>query len=98
MPNKLKDRLSYLKDVKAYKRWLKKNYFTEYKSDESYTEVISKRWLEEGPEQYPCYVIRMCTSCNYEETEPFFIYGNELMDMALTVQRAAAIEGNADAE
>ncbi|AJJ54200.1 hypothetical protein BZ17_715 [Yersinia pseudotuberculosis IP 32953] len=31
-----------------------------------------------------------------EETEPFFIYGDDLTDMVLTVQQAG--EGNADAE
>lgn len=95
MPNKLTDRLSYLKDARAYKRWLKKNYFYDYHNDK---EVISKRWLEEGPEKYPCYVMQVCTSCNYEESEPFFIYGDDLTDMAATIQRATAVEGNADAE
>lgn len=98
MPNKLKDRLSYLKDVRAYKRWLKKNFFTDYKSDESYIEVVSKRWVKDGPERYPCYVMSVCVSCNYQESEPFFIYSTDLMDMAMTIQRATAIEGNADAE
>ncbi|CAM3454634.1 hypothetical protein YEEN111655_11795 [Yersinia entomophaga] len=84
MANRLKEQLSYIKNINSYKRWLRKNYFYDYRNDK---QVISKRWLEEGPEKYPCYVIRMCTSCNYEETEPFFIYGDDLIDMSLTIQR-----------
>ncbi|HHL2710472.1 TPA: hypothetical protein ACQ39K_001994 [Yersinia enterocolitica] len=96
MANKLKQRLDYIKNTNSYKRWLRKNYFYDY--NDSGNKTIPKRWLEEGPEQYPCYVIRMCVSCNYEESEPFFIYGNELMDMALIVQRAVtlSLEGKAD--
>ncbi|CND98099.1 hypothetical protein [Yersinia enterocolitica] len=98
MPNKLKDRLSYLKDARAYKRWLKKNHFMEYLNDETYREVVSITLIKDGPEQYPCYVISMCVSCNYQESEPFFIYSDDLTDMAATIQRATAAEGNADAE
>ncbi|MCE4113193.1 MULTISPECIES: hypothetical protein [Yersinia pseudotuberculosis complex] len=84
MANKLKQRLSYIKNINSYKRWLRNNNFYDYVGDKT---VILKQWITEGPEQYPCYVMQVCTSCNYEESEPFFIYGNDLMDMALTVQR-----------
>lgn len=88
MANRLKEQLSYIKNINSYKRWLRKNYFYDYHNDKR---VISKRWLEEGPEKYPCYAIRMCTSCNYEESEPFFIYGDDLMDMSKTIQRMVTL-------
>ncbi len=95
MANKLRQRLSYIKNINSYKRWLRNNYFYDYHNDK---QVISKRWLEEGPEKYPCYVMQVCTSCNYQESEPFFIYCDDLTDMAATIQRATAVKGNADAE
>ncbi|CND07666.1 Uncharacterised protein [Yersinia frederiksenii] len=90
MANKLKQQLSYIKNLNSYKRWLRNNWFYDYHNDKR---VISKRWIEEGPEKYPCYVMKVCVSCSYEESEPFFIYAGELMDMSLTIQRAINLGG-----
>lgn len=51
----------------AWKRWAKKACLSPNPSE---------------PKEYPCYAMSVCTSCQYEESDGFYLYHKDLDAMA----------------